>query len=324
MEKLLTFLAPLILAYYVAEKLAPAYDQSTSRKIAGVFEKVAGILLPLLILSIVRRMVISDELWLVTIVGFVVPVVFYLVVPGIAKMVGGPPVDGPANIANRMLFASFGGGNRGNLILVILAAAGAVPAEVTPHFVALDLGNLLCLVTLGFFLLARHSNAPSPQNIRLTQIAKYILTAPGFYAAILVALQLPGLREKDLGRYITTWDPTIQAVGDFLIPFFSFFVFLALFIRSEHLGTIIRKARPILRLFSAARLVPALVLFVAAMRFQSAFLASLAVLILMPPSSYLWGKISGLSDADDANYIVPNVFYFVVLAAAFLYGLLHL
>lgn len=133
MEKLLTFLAPLILAWYVAGKLAPAYDQSTSRKIAEVFEKVAGILLPLLILSIVRRMVISDELWLVTIVGFVLPVVF-----------------------------------------------------------------------------------------------------------------------------------------------------------------------------------------------QSAFLASLSVLILMPPSSFLWGRISSLPKADDASYIAPNVFYFAVLGAAFLYGLLHL
>lgn len=181
MEKLLTLLAPLILAYYVAEKLAQT-DQSTSKKIAEVFEKVAGILLPLLILSIVRRLVISNELWLVAIVGFVLPVIFYLVVPAIAKVVGGPPVEGSANIVNRMLFASFGGGNRGNLILVVLAAAGAVPAEATPYFVALDLGNLLCLVTLGFFLLSQYSNSLSRQNIRLTQIVKYILTAPGFYA----------------------------------------------------------------------------------------------------------------------------------------------
>lgn len=327
MEKLLTLLGPLILAYYVASKMAPYYDQPTSKDIANVFEKVAGALLPLLVLAIVRRTEISDELWQVAVLGFIVPIAFYFAVPFVAKLVAGPSVADQQHIADRMLFSSFGGGNRGNLLLVILATSGVVMPEVTPHYVALDLGNLLCVVTLGFLLVDRYADQSAEAKPRLSEIVNGILKSPGFYAAVMVALQLPGLREKHLWQLVTTFDPTIKAVGVIITPFFSFFVFLAIFIRSEHLGDIIKKSPPVLRLFVAAHVAPSIALFVASFYLQSALLASLAVLVVMPPSSYLWARITSKhssADTYEATYLVPNLFYFIILGFAFLYGLLHL
>lgn len=150
------------------------------------------------------------------------------------KTCGSPPLSGKENVPNRLLFSSFGGGNRGNLILIILITAGAVSEKVTPFYVALDFGNLLCVVTLGFYLLSKETKTDE-NNYRLSTVANRILKSPTFYAAIMVFLQLPGLRETKLGTLFTTFDPTIKIAGDILFPFFSFFVFLALFIRAEHL-----------------------------------------------------------------------------------------
>jgi hypothetical protein len=324
MEKLLPLLGPVILAFFVASKMAPHYDQTTARNIAKIFETVAGVLLPLLILSIVRNIEVSNDLWQISAIGFVIPIGYYLAIPYLSKLVSGPSLNAAQHRPSRLLFSSFGGGNRGNLMLLVLATAGLVTPEVTPLYVALDLGNLLCVVTLGFILATPYSGLP---NLRLSEVAQKILASPGFYAAIMVASHLPGLREKHLWTLITSFDPTIRAIGTFITPFFSFFVFLAIFIRSENLTDVIRRSPPVVRLFVVAHVLPAVAVLWLTYYLPSAFLTAIAVLVLMPPSSYLWSRITGKHPDPDAHedaYLIPNLFYFIALGVAIVFTLRRL
>jgi len=325
-QSLVALLGPVLLAIFVVAKLKP---KAKSEHIAKVLELVASILLPLVVLNVVRRTEISNALWWTFAIGFSLPIVVYCIVSAISGLRFFSGVFSSEGQINRLLLSSFGGGNRGNLlILIAFGAQTSIGPNVIKQFVVLDLGNLICLLTLGFWCVARASQRRV--DLRLSEILEKLLKNPGTYAAILIFLQIPGFRENNLAKLITTFDPILKATAPFLNALFSFCIFLAIFIRIERLSEVLQDTRDVILSFICSRISAAvlLLMLLVMLNLQNELLIATTILALMPPSSFLWTRISqAIPDIPHpskrkALYLVPNFFYFALLGGAFLWGLL--
>ena len=323
LPKLIAILGPILLALFVVLRLP-----EKSNKQAEVLEEISSVLLPLVVLNVVRRTDTLEPIWSAFGIGFLLPVIVYLVVSVFARFQKFSPLfssDGPIN---RLLLSSFGGGNRGNLlILTAFGTQAAIAPNLISQFVYLDLGNFLCLLTLGFLRVSQLSpdkNYPTTLTGILRQLAN-----PGVIAAILVFLQLPGFRENDIAKFITTFDPLLNAAGPCLNFIFSFCIFLSIFIRVDDLKQVLTDFSVVISFFILSRIAAAIFSLLLLYFFGSTseIYYALVILILMPPSSYLWQRISRFIpqvptlSKRQAIYLLPNLIYFVLLAGAFLLGL---
>jgi hypothetical protein len=331
LQNLVTLLGPVLLAIFVVGSLKHSSHgtPAKSEQLAKVLELIASILLPLIVLNIVRRTEIVNALWWTFVIGFLLPIVVYFVVSAIATLKLFSGVFSSEKPINRLLLSSFGGGNRGNLlILTTFGAQATIGPDVIKHFVVLDLGNLMCLLTLGFWLVGRLTKAST--DLRLSEMVETLFKNPGTYAAILIFLQLPGLRETNIAKLITSFDLILKATGPFLNALFSFCIFLAIFVRIDRLSEVLKDAWDVILSFMCSRIAAALGITALLMAFQlqRELLVATAVLALMPPSSFLWTRISQAvpnippPSKRKAIYLVPNFFYFALLGGALLWGLL--
>lgn len=324
---LLTILWPMLLAYYTVSKLKSSEKNSTSKKFEGLakaIEQVAGVLLPIVILNAVRKTEISSNLLTTFFVGFMLPIAVYLVIKILLKHSRLSGLYPKEKSLIHMLLSSFGGGNRGNLLLLtVFSSATIFGADVITQFVILDLGNFLCILTVGFFLADTLSKKPS--KLSLTEIIEKGKSSPVFYASILIISQLPYFRHTAIGSLLDNVNPLFDIAGKTINSYFAFFIFLAIFLRLEDLSKLIEYAGKVLLSFVLFRLISAVVIF---MLYFSAhakielYIATL-VLLLMPPSSVLWLKLSQVepikhnSTDREHVYLIPNLLYLVFMATAF-------
>lgn len=331
LHSLLSLLGPVLLALFVAAKLnhASLAGKGKSEHIAKVLELIASVLLPLVVLSVVRRTEISTSLWIPFVIGFLLPIFVYVVVLAVARLPMVAGVFSTEGRVNHLLLSSFGGGNRGNLlVLTAFGTQSSIAPDVIKQFVVLDLGNLMCLLTLGFLMVGRVCKKKN--ELKLSDILETLLKNPGTYAAILIFLQLPAFRDTDLARAVTTFDPLLKATGPFLNPLFSFCIFLAIFIRIERLSGVLVDTSGVISSFVISRATAAvgILTLLAVLDLPTELLIATAILALMPPSSFLWTRISQISpiipaaSKRKAIYLVPNFFFFAMLAGAFIWGLL--
>lgn len=328
---LLALLGPVLFALLVAVKLkhSSASINGRAENIASKLETMASILLPIIVLNAVRRTEISAQLWLTFIIGFALPILVYFIIFLVAKLPMAIKIfsnDGPTN---HLLLSSFGGGSRGNLL--ILTAFGshvALGSDVIKHFVVLDMGNLICLLSVGFFLLGRI--AITREQPYFKEIIEKLFKNPGTYAVLLVFLQLPIFRDTKLASIIASLDPFFSIASPFIGMFFSFFIFLSIFIRLEKYSEVLDGAKDVIIFFCFSRGITAIgiAVFLVVLRSPVELLIASVILVLMPPSSFLWARISQISEAipapsiQKAIYLVPNFLYFGMLFIAFLLELI--
>lgn len=337
MDKLTEIIGPILISFYIAKELSRHQMESDLEIIAKVFDKVAGLLLPILIIVIIKGARISEVVLAASIIGFWIPIILYAATPWLNRILNGPAMDGASGARNRLLFSSFGGGNRGNLLLVLLGSSGLVTSGAVTYFIALDLGNLFCLVTLGF-LIAGRLNAKEKEPWRLSEMTEKVMRSPVFIAILVIVSQFPSVLRQVPWLALTDFDPIIDSFGASIKSIFAIFVFVPIFLRAENLDRLLTQGMQVIRLFLGARIIPALAIFACAIRFNSDLLAAIGVLIAMPPSSYLWTKLStnetshsaknqkaNPSDQSSNNiamYLAPNVFYFIFIGGLFFYDVL--
>ncbi len=335
LQSITTILAPVLIAYFVASNLGNKKIEQTKRnELAGALETVASILLPLVILGIVRHTEISGSLWWTLMIGFMLPILMFVIaslasrVKYFAETVGH---DRERSI-REMLLASFGGGNRGNL-LILTAFGSQIGSQlgVSQHFVVLDLGNLLCLLFLGFAYVNRLTAYRAEYN--LSEVLESLFKHPGFYIVLLILLQLPLLRDSKLGLAVSEFETLFKVAGPTLSLLFSFLVFLSIFLRIETVSKVIFGGGKVFMLFFIVRICGLALVVSALVWFSMGISTILAtmVLCLMPPSSFLWAKTKDVNMKNAAGqcpqgreqvYIIPNFFYFVLLFMAILWGVI--
>lgn len=328
---LLTILWPMLLAYYTVSKLKTSGASSASKKfedLAKAIEQVAGVLLPVVILNTVRKTEISANLLTTFFVGFMLPIAVYLVIKLLSKNSYLAKLYPKEKKLIHMLLASFGGGNRGNLLLLTaFSSATAFGANVISQFIVLDLGNFLCILTVGFFVADTLSRKST--KLGFTDIVEKVRNSPVFYAAILIISQLPSFRHTAIGSLLDNINPIFDIVGKTINSYFAFFIFLAIFLRLEDLSKLIVYAGKVLLSFIFFRLISVAFIFIIFFFTHASIELYIAtsVLLFMPPSSVLWLKLSQVeplkTDSLDRKhiYLIPNLLYLVFMALAFVVAL---
>lgn len=335
-------LGPVVLAYFVVGRLnaVSTATRNESERISRTFELVASTLLVLIVLKTVRHTEISIDLWRTFVIGFLIPIIVYLVVSAFAKVQRFSGIFSEERAIIKLLFSSFGGGNRGNLLLLVAFGAQLTfGPEVIKQFVILDLGNLVCLLTLGFWRISwlaihRTERRIKAKHLSPREMVETFLKAPGTVVVVLILLQLPGLRETSIAKLIsevlvTDIDPILKATAPFLSPLFSFCIFLAIFVRIENSSEFREPLREVMPLFISSRIAAAVAVLAPMIFFHvhSELLVAIVVLTFMPPSSFLWTRIARTfptipkASRRNAIYLVPNFLYLVLLGGAFLWGL---
>lgn len=314
--------------------LAGLRYSSLSRKleperIARFLDRTASFMLPLIVLSAVHRTDISTSLWASFVVGFFLPISVYVVVLAVARLPFFASLFANDGRTNHLLLSSFGGGNRGNLlILTAFASPTSIGPDIIKQFVVLDLGNLICLLSLGFWMVDALSSERSKIQIRL--ILESLYRNPGTYAVILMFLHLPTFQGTFLERSVSSFARLLEGSASFLNPLFSFCIFSSIFIRIGRLSSVLVDARDVILCFLLSRGSAsfAILTLLGVLGLPIDLLIATAILALMPPSSFLWTRIlqrdQGMPDWSKRKviYLVPNFFYFAMLAAAFVWGLL--
>jgi hypothetical protein len=331
LHSLLSLLGPIIVALIIAIRIKDSglSKRERSETLPTRLEQIAGVLLPLIVFGMARKTQISASLGLSFLIGFSLPIVVYVVLMVVNRLSIFNNILSNDGSANHLLLSSFGGGNRGNLlILVAFGAQISLESDVIKHFIVLDLGNLMCLLSFGFLMASRLSTTKE-KELQLTDVIKRILRNPGTYAGLVLASQLPAFKDTDLARHLSTADPLLIAISPFLSLLFPFCIFLAIFLRIQRLQDVLSAARDVMTCFAFARALAALAILVVLLAFgaPTELLIATGILLFMPPSSFLWIKLSRVSPHIPAGsrrktiYLAPNFVYFAMLLVALLFGL---
>ncbi len=196
LNKLISVLAPLFITVVIFFffKYKSKYKLNSKS-----LENFASFLLPFIVLNAVRKTEIKPTLFGSFLVGFLLPVVVYIILFAVSKLsVTGVlfSVQKKARRIIQLLFSSFGGGNRGNLL--VLTAFGtqlSISSDVIKHFVILDLGNLINIITLGI-LTVRMSVDSNNIKTKLSRLPIEIIKTPLTYIFLIVVFQIPALHNS--------------------------------------------------------------------------------------------------------------------------------
>jgi hypothetical protein len=341
MNSVLSLLGPILLAFlgfFFVKNISYFGSASRVDRLAKSFETAASWCLPLIVLRMVRKTNIDDSLWLTFALGFLLPVVVFLVFVLARKMLALKPMFSEEPLLKGFLFSSFGGGNRGNLlILIAFGAHSSLGPQVIKHFVVMDLGNLLFLLTVGFWAV-RHYLEGKPEGQLFVTSLQRLLKTPTTYLVAAIFLNTPWFNRLGLEPVFGRVDTICDFLIPFLAPFVSFSIFFALFIRTQSLRQVVNDIGQVLPMFVLVRGLAALLLGLILslmlglksmwLGFDMAIAFACSCLLLMPPSSILWLKISSSvprtvnSSTRDAVYLTPNVFYLLILCIAVVWSLL--
>jgi hypothetical protein len=332
MNGALSLLGPIFLAclgFFFVKNSRRFSSASRVDQLAKNFETAASWCLPLIVFRMVRKTAIDDSLWLTFALGFSLPVVVFFLLFLVRKVFLPRQMFAEEPLLKGFLFSSFGGGNRGNLlILIAFQGHSDLGAQVIKHFVVMDLGNLLFLLTFGFWAVSRYLES-KPEGPSLSSSLQRLMKTPTTYLVIAIFLNTPWFGRFGLELLFIKVDTICDFLTPFLAPFVSFSIFFALFIRTQSLRQVVNDVGRVLPMFVLVRGLAALLLSLISLYlgFDRALTFACSCLLLMPPSSILWLKISSSvprtvnSSTRDAVYLTPNVFYLLILCMAVLWSL---
>lgn len=308
--------AALLLALLLrALPVARARDAAAPPPSLWLGEKIEALALKLLLPLFVFEALSRDAAWsrlaLATTVGFALPPLCLLTYAMCRRMLPGAvgrPAHGP-EIA--FLAASFGGGNRGTALLVVLLAGAADFSDQLQWFALVDLGNFIFMLTLMPLLLARHYGARHAGTQRLKAwLGSYL------FATVAVVAVCWMLNQRWSG-----FAGLLAATAGARKALFTLLVFTALGLRFR-LGDR-RALGQGLVLFVAVRVVAALALVpLAGLPAAQPLLLPLGILLLMPPSSILPSLIARTAVREEplvyasSFAAAANLLYLVTLALA--------
>ncbi|MDH5181206.1 MAG: hypothetical protein OEZ39_02330 [Gammaproteobacteria bacterium] len=289
------------------------YGRATEKKMAALCEGAAlkGFL-PFFVIESIHKTTLGVDLVLGFIIGFLLPLLAYLGMLLYGAIFTGKQFLPPRIRDLRILTATYGGGNRGTALFVLLFAASAHYQDYLKWFAIVDLGNFICLLLIISWLIAKQYGTPALDNKGLLQrlLSNYAVTMVllvGFYFILVNT---------------TSWfEAFLAETVEFRKVMFSFFVFMAIALRFEH-GTLKNFFIDLLAFFSARIFTAVVTLLLLMLLSLTPFLTNflpiylaVIILLLMPPSSFVPSMFGG-SKADDKTlgYVngftaAVNVFY---------------
>ncbi|MBK6974851.1 MAG: hypothetical protein IPH26_18625 [Sterolibacteriaceae bacterium] len=256
---------------------------------AKIFEDGAlKLFLPFFVIESISKSTPSYDLALAFLIGFLLPLLA-LVGMWLYKMLASKRrFFTPHYDDLRFLASTYGGGNRGTVLFVLLFANSHNFSSYLQWFSLVDLGNFACLLLVISTLLARQYGIPPGKNYGvLSRVFDNYAVVTVFVVALYFSL-----------RHF--W-PSIELLLSETIHarkfFFCVLVFLAITLRFEH--GVLRNFFPDLLAFFSARLFTGICATVLLSPFLPGALPitlSVAILTMMPPSSFLPSMI-GQSNA---------------------------
>jgi hypothetical protein len=297
------------------------FDRTTENRMAKICEDVAlKLFLPFFVIeSVLMKSSPSYDLALAFVVGFLLPLFALFAMWLYKKALSERNFFTPHYYDLRFLTSTYGGGNRGTALFVLLFANSTYFNDYLKWFSLVDLGNFACLLLVITSLLARQYGAPL--NDKRGLLSK-TFDNYAFVTILLVVLYF-WLRHL--------WPSTESLLSEtvhFRKFIFSLLVFLAITLRFEH-GALKNFFVDLLAFFSA-RLFTALCVIALVLPFVPNALPiclSVIILVLMPPSSFLPSMIGQLNASKDTlSYVngftgAVNVFYLCLIAVGIVVAL---
>lgn len=296
-------------------------------------ENFASLLLPFIILNVVRKTEIKPTLFGSFWVGFLLPVVVYIILFAVSKFSLTEKlfsIEKKEKKIIQILLSSFGGGNRGNLfVITAFGTQLSISSDIIKHFVILDLGNLINIITIGFLAIKLSTNSNNVK-VKLHKLPLEILKTPLTYIILIIIFQIPAFRNTEFVKAfsILSFIFDNKYFNLLLNLSFSTLIFLSVFIRMENASKILKNISDIIYTFIISRISAVLIIDTTLyfFNFPKELIIATSVLALMPPSSLVWTKISQSSPQipDDSKreavYLVPIFIYFILLSIAFIWN----
>jgi hypothetical protein len=288
---------------------------SGAEKMGAICEAVAlKLLLPLFVFEAVSSSGLTPQSMAMVMVGAATPAVCLLLAWAIARSICLEKFRVAEYRELAFLTASFGGGNRGTAVLLVLFVGVADFNEYLKAFVLVDLGNFLFLLLVTPVLLSRKIGAPRKPVASTwwrTILKSYFLT--GFllvFACAFLSMQWKG------------WPAWMNDTAAARKSVFSGLVFFALGVRMQPVSRRAMKALPIaLLLFTLLRVCAAMGIASTLWMINAPdhLLVASLVLLAMPPSSLLPGLAATAgANPRSLSYMasfsgVCNLFYLLAL-----------
>lgn len=276
------------------------FDRTTEKRMAKICEDAAlKLFLPFFIIESISKSTPTYDLALAFIVGFLLPLFALVGMALYKKVLSERSFFTPHYDDLRFLVSTYGGGNRGTALFVLLFANSAHFNDYLKWFSLVDLGNFVCLLLIISLLLARHYGTPR------TKERSVLSRLFDNYAVITFFVVIAYFMARHSWPFIESLLSETVHARKFI---FNFLVFLAITLRFEH-GVLKNFFADILAFFFA-RAFTALCVIAILFPFMpgaiSIFL-SVVILVMMPPSSFLPSMI-GQSNASKKTLGYVNGF----------------
>lgn len=306
---------PILLAFFAVVRLKKSYEGKVQKgeleHIAKAVDKIAGLLLIPVIFNAITKVDHFDWFFATFAAGFMLPVVTFAVVRLASKF-----TNLSVDISMQLLFSSFGGGNRGNLLLLVLfGVTTSIQSPYMTHFAILDLGNFICLLTLGFYAVKKSESNDANADFEFTNFINSIIKSYGFYAlTLLVIVKNPPL--KPLADLLGMLNPIFEKNQSAINALFTFLIFLAIFLRLEYVNK--SDIRNMMLPFLCYRAITCIVVYLIYSLFSLPLVIYVVtlILLLMPPSSVLWSRLEIKPNNLLLAYTLPNLLYFALIFLA--------
>ena len=243
---------------------------------------VLNLLLPLFIIESVISQPLSSTDLIIMLFGFICPLIVYLS----AKLYSKFAINTFFSVQNRehfkVIVSTFGGGNRGVILVLLIFGASAYLSETLKYFVILDLGNFLFLVAVIPKLIDADSKPESKEKKSI------FLTYPFLIIAIMIFFEILSYANPAIINSISEKLQTTALERKFLCTLFAF---VALTLRSSFNNEAKKNLDLIpfliVRLFSVF-IVLLFSAFLSAFEFfNKQIMVIVIILLILPPSSLL-------------------------------------
>lgn len=298
------------------------FDRNTEKRMAKICEDAAlKLFLPFFVVESISKSSPSYELAIAFIIGFILPLLALIGMWLYGKLFSERKFFTPHYDDLRFLSSTYGGGNRGTALFVLLFANSSHFNDYLKWFALVDLGNFACLLLVISGLLARHYGAqPSVERSFFSKLFDNY----AFFTALIVSLYFV------FNHYFPALESMLSETVHARSFIFSFLIFLAITLRFEFRS--LRNFFSDLLAFFSARIFTALCAMVLLSPFLPEvlpILLSVIILVMMPPSSFLPSMI-GQSKASEKTlaYVngftgAANVLYLCLIAIGIVAAISH-
>lgn len=325
-QELLTRISPILLIFLpiatgVSMGIASRgkFSRATENRFAKFCEDAAlKLFLPFFVIESISKSSPSYDIALAFIIGFLLPL-FALVGMWLYKTAfSGKKYFTPNYDDLRFLASTYGGGNRGTALVILVFATSTHFNDYLKWFSLVDLGNFSCLLLIISALLSRQYGAPSSNS------RGYLPRILDNYAVVTALIVILYFLSQ---RYWPSVDHLLSETAQYRKVIFSFLVFLAITLRFEH--GVLKHFFADLLAFFAARLFAALCVGALLLFLPNALpvYLSVVILLLMPPSSLLPSMIGQVNaPGNTLKYVngftgAANVLYFLLIALGIVFAI---